>query len=69
MAHRRRNVRGYDPIPRIRTLEVLIAARLQANAIQGPYGAETFDRPAADLSADELRRLYDALTDPETARS
>jgi heme exporter protein A len=26
-------------------------------------------RPAADLSADELRRIYDALTDPEAVRS
>lgn len=31
-------------------------------------GRLVLDRPAADLSADELRRIYDALTDPEAAR-
>jgi len=32
-------------------------------------GRLLLDRPTADLSADELRRLYDALTDPEAARA
>jgi heme ABC exporter ATP-binding subunit CcmA len=32
-------------------------------------GRLLLDRPAADLAADELRRLYDALTDPEAARA
>ena len=30
-------------------------------------GQLVLDRPAGDLSADELRRTYDALTDPEAA--
>ena len=40
-----------------------------ANRVAILAGGRVLDRPTADLSADELRRIYDALTDPEAVRA